>query len=115
MVFLREDMNSDDLSRAMAGQMRFTFTPEAVPFCGRRGRMFLAVVPGVIGIEEIDDLIAHLPENTRLTVAAGALLPGAADHLTMCSRGSRALKIPRDVLTRTLRSATDEKPGETIG
>ncbi len=115
MVFLREGVDPDDLSRAMSGQMRFTYTPEAAPFCGRRGRMLLAVIPGVVGIEEIDDLIARLPENTRLTLAAGALLPGAADHLTKYSRGSRALKIPRDVLTRTLRSATDAQPGETNG
>jgi adenine-specific DNA-methyltransferase len=115
MVFLREGVDSDDLSRAMSGQMRFTYTPEVAPFCGRRGRMLLAVIPGVVGIEEIDDLIARLPENTRLTLAAGALLPGAADHLTKYSRGSRALKIPRDVLTRTLRSATDAQPGETNG
>ena len=112
MVFLRDDVSAEDLARAMAGQMRFTYTPEAAPFCGKRGRMLLAVVPGVVGVEEIDDLVAKLPENTRLTLAAGALLPGAADHLAKVSRGSRALKIPRDVLTRTLRAARDTEPGD---
>jgi adenine-specific DNA-methyltransferase len=115
LVFLREGVDAEDLSRAMCGQMRFTYMPDAVPFCGRRGRMLLAVVSGVIGVEEVDDLIAQLPDGTRLTLAAGALLQGTADHLTKCSRGSRALKIPRDVLTRTLRSATDQQSGETNG
>ena len=112
MVFLRDGVSPTDLARAMAGQMRFTYTPDADPFCGRRGRMMLAVVPGVVGIEEIDDLISQLPEGTRLPLAAGALIPGAADHIVKASRGSRALKIPRDVLTRTLRAAHDPKPGE---
>jgi adenine-specific DNA-methyltransferase len=112
MIFLRDDVSPTDLARAMAGQMRFTYTPEDAPFCGRRGRMRLAVVPGVVGVEEIDELLDKLPDGTRLTLAAGALLPGAADHLTKASRGSRALKIPRDVFARTLRSARDPEPGE---
>ena len=112
MVFLRDDVSAEDLARAMAGQMRFTYTPHEAPFCGKRGRMLLAVVPGVVGIEEIDDLVAKLPDNTRLTLAAGALIPGAADHIAKISRGSRALKIPRDVLTRTLRAARDTDPGD---
>ncbi len=114
-VLLREDVNREDLERAMCGQMRFTYTPNNSPFCGQRGRMLLAVVPGAIGTEELDDLLAQLPDNTRLTVAAGVILHGAADYLTKCSRGSRALKIPRDVLTRTLRSTSDTQPREING
>jgi adenine-specific DNA-methyltransferase len=114
-VLLREDVSRQDLEHAMCGQMRFTYTPHDGPFCGQRGRMLLAVVPGAIGVEEIDDLLAQLPDDTRLTVAAGVLLHGAADYLTKCSRGSRALKIPRDVLTRSLRSASDIQPGENNG
>jgi adenine-specific DNA-methyltransferase len=110
MVFLRDDVDPADLARAMAGQMRFTYMTDNEPFCGRRGRMLLAVFPGVIGVEEMDELVSKLPDDTRVTVAAGALIPGAADHLAKISRGSKALKIPRDVLTRTLRAARDCEP-----
>ena len=73
--------------------------------------MLLAVAPGIVGAEEIDDLVARLPEGCRLTIAAGALIPGAADHLAQTSRGSRAMKIPRDILMRTRRSvAREEEP-----
>lgn len=111
MVFLRDDVDHDDLSRAMAGQMRFTYLPDAAPFCGQRGRMLLAVVSGAVGTEEVDDLVSQLPEGTRLTLAAGALMPGAADYLAKSSRGSKALKIPRDVLTRSLRGAAEDDLG----
>ncbi|MDE2281176.1 MAG: site-specific DNA-methyltransferase [Actinomycetales bacterium] len=110
-VFLREDVSVADLGRAVAGQLRFTYAPDAAPFCGQRGRMLLAVAPGIVGAEEIDDLVARLPEGCRLTIAAGALIPGAADHLAQTSRGSRAMKIPRDILMRTRRSvAREEEP-----
>ena len=111
MVFLRDDVDPDDLSRAMAGQMRFTYLPDATPFCGQRGRMLLAVISGAVGTEEVDDLVSQLPEGTRLTLAAGALVPGAADYLAKSSRGSKALKIPRDVLTRSLRKAAEDDLG----
>ena len=103
MVLLRDDISSDDLARAMCGQLRFAYTPGDAPLVGRRGRMRLAVLSGVIGEEEMDDLLGHLDEAERLTVVAAGFLPGAADHLGSKSKGSRALKVPRDVLTATLR------------
>jgi adenine-specific DNA-methyltransferase len=110
-IFLREDVSVADLGRAVAGQLRFTYAPDAAPFCGQRGRMLLTVAPGIVGAEEIDDLVARLPEGCRLTIAAGALIPGAADHLAQTSRGSRAMKIPRDILMRSRRTvAREEEP-----
>lgn len=112
MVLMRDNIGADDLARAMCGQLRFTHTPGDPTFAGRRGRMMLAVVPGVVGAEQVDDLLDALPEGTRLTVAAGAFVPGVADHLADASRGSRALKIPRDVLARSLRRASDRQEAD---
>ena len=113
LVFLREDVSTADLERAVAGQLRFATTQGEAPFCGRRGRMLLSVVSGVVGVEEIDALVARLPEGCRLTIAAGALIPGAADYLARVSKGSRAMKIPRDVLLRSRRRpAREEESGD---
>lgn len=103
LVLLRDDIDDGQLARAMCGQLRHTHTPADTPLIGGRGRMRLAVLPGVAGIEEITELLGHLHDGELLTVAAGAFTPGTADWLTAQSPGSRALKIPRDVLTRTVR------------
>lgn len=108
MVFLREDVSEVDLSRAMAGQLRFTYLADAQPFCGRRGRMMLAVIAGAVGVEEVEDLVEALPEDARVTVAACAILPDAVGTLTKLSKGSKILKIPRDVLARSLRAVREE-------
>lgn len=103
MVLLRDDINQSDLARAMCGQLRYTYTRDQAPLVGRRGRMRLAVAADIIGPEEIDELVGHLADDELLTVAACGFLPGTADHLTEKSKGSRVLKIPRDVLTATTR------------
>ena len=68
----------------------------------------LAVIAGAVGVEEVEDLVEALPEDARVTVAACAILPDAVGTLTKLSKGSKILKIPRDVLARSLRAVREE-------
>lgn len=97
-------------ARAVAGQLGFD-CDDAPPFCGRRGRMRLAVQDGAVGPQEVADLIARLGERERLTVVAKVVLPGTEEALAVAAPGSRVLKAPRDLLTaptaRRRRGAAD--------
>lgn len=85
-------------ARAVAAQLDFDFDADGLPFCGRRGRMQLAVLDGAVGPEEIRTLIAALDEHDRVTVVAKVVLPGAEQTLASLSNGSRIRKAPRDLL-----------------
>ena len=78
----------------------------AAPFCGRRGRMRLAVIDGAVGQEEVRDLVSRLEEKERLTVVAKVVLPATEDTLAKLSPGSRIRKAPRDLLTAPRRRRT---------
>jgi len=103
LVLLREDLSGTDLARAMCGQLGFIYDADHPPFCGQQGRMRLVVIDGVVGTEEIRNLTEQLADNQRVTIAATAALHGGEDLLKDFSRGSRLLKIPRDVLERSSR------------
>lgn len=98
LVVLADWATNGAFARAVAGQLGFDCTDDA-PFCGRRGRMRLAVLDGAVGPEEIRDLVSRLDERERLTVVAKAVLPETEDTLAKLSPGSRMRKAPRDLLT----------------
>jgi adenine-specific DNA-methyltransferase len=105
-------------ARAVAGQLGFEWQPEAAPLCGVRGRMRLAVVDGLVGPEEVQQIVGALGEKERVTIVAKAVLPGAEDLLTKTSPGSRIRKAPRDLLTagaRRMRRLTDRAERHTSG
>lgn len=102
-VLLTDAAEGETFARAMAAQLGFTYEPDASPFCGRRGRMRLAVYDGPVGPEEVRDVVAHLDPNERVTVVAKVVLPEAAETLAVLSRGSRVRKAPRDVLSPSRR------------
>ena len=85
-------------ARAVAAQLDFDFDEFTRPFCGRRGRMRLAVLDGAVGPEEVRSITAALSENERATIVAKVVLPGAEEMLASLSKGSRIRKAPRDVL-----------------
>ena len=85
-------------ARAVAAQLDFDFDADAAPFCGRRGRMRLAVLDGAVGSEEVRSLVEALAESERATIVAQVVLPGAEATLASLSKGSRIRKAPRDVL-----------------
>lgn len=96
-VLLSEAATNGMFAKAMAAQLDFDFEPNG-PFCGRRGRMRLAVFDGAVGHEEARAVVVALPENERVTVVAKLVLPGAEEMLGVLSKGSRIRKAPRDVL-----------------
>lgn len=71
---------------------------EGRPFCGRKGRMRLAVVDGVAGDAEVDFLVSRLTDGERLTLVAKAATEEAQDRLRTLSPGSRLRTAPRDLL-----------------
>lgn len=113
LVLLREGVTEPALERAMCGQLGFTHTTDTYPFCGVRGRMRLAVLDGIVGPEEVQQLVDSLDISERVTIAGTQSLPGTEDTLAELSRGSRLLKIPRDVLTRTQRRS-ERKEGADL-
>lgn len=99
LVLLADWATNGKFSRAVAGQLGFEFEPDAAPFCGRRGRMRLAVLDGAVGPEEVRDLVGRLEERERVTIVAKVVLPDTEDSLAKLSPGSRIRKAPRDLLT----------------
>ena len=97
-VMLNEEATNGRFARAVAGQLGFDFEIDSAPFCGRRGRMLLAVFDGAVGIEEARELISLLDEKERVTLVAKVILPGTQDFLNSHSPGSRIKKAPRDLL-----------------
>jgi len=98
LVLLADWATNGAFSRAVAGQLGFEFEADASPFCGRRGRMRLAVLDGAIGPEEARELLAQLDERDRLTIVAKVVLTGTEDLVAKLSPGSRVRKAPRDLL-----------------
>ena len=94
-VLLSERATNGTFARAMAAQLDFDFEPDAAPFCGRRGRMRLAVFDGAVGPDEARLLASELAETDRVTVVGKIVLPGAEEALSALSKGSRVRKAPR--------------------
>ncbi len=114
LVLLADWATNGKFSRAVAGQLGFEVTDDA-PYCGRRGRMRLAVLDGAVGPEEVRDLVSRLDDKERLTIAAKIVMPDSEDILAKLSPGSRIRKAPRDLLTpaRRSRRVTAPDPGST--
>jgi adenine-specific DNA-methyltransferase len=114
LVLLADWATNGKFSRAVAGQLGFEFE-DAAPFCGRRGRMRLAVLDGAVGPEEVRDLVSRLEDKERLTIVAKVVLPDSEDTLAKLSPGSRIRKAPRDLLTtaRRTRRVSAPAPGST--
>ncbi len=102
-------------ARAVAGQLGFTFLPDAAPLCGVRGRMRLAVLDGAVGPEEVREIVAVLGDSERVTVVAKVILPGAAEALAEVSRGSKIRKAPRDLLADDIRRSRRRRTARSGG
>jgi len=111
-VMLNDEATNGRFARAVAGQLGFEFESDTSPFCGRRGRMRLAVYDGAVGLEEARELLSLLNEQERVTVVAKVILPGTQELLSANSQGSRIKKAPRDLLLSSSRSVRKSKPDE---
>lgn len=102
-VMLADWATNGRFARAVAGQLGFTFQPDAAPLYGVRGRMRLAVLDGAVGPEEVREIVAALGESERVTIVAKVILPDAEETLAGLSKGSKIRKAPRDLLTDDVR------------
>lgn len=98
-VVLADWATNGRFARAVAGQLGFEFQSDAAPLCGSRGRMRLAVLDGVVGPEEVHQIVGALEDKQRVTIVATSVLPEAESSLAEVSPGSRIRKAPRDLLT----------------
>lgn len=97
MVYLADWATNGRLAEACAAQLHFAldFDP---PFVGRKGRMRLAVVDGLVNEDAVRLLLDVLPEGERLTVCGTAVDPAVRKLLRDERPGSSARKIPQAIL-----------------
>ena len=97
MVYLAEWATNGRLAEACAAQLRFEVVSDP-PFAGRRGRMRLSVVDGLVNADAVRLLVNALPDGERLTVCGTAVDPEARALLRQLRPGSSARKIPQAIL-----------------
>lgn len=100
-VLLSPEATNGTFAKAVAGQLGYEFQPGASPFCGVRSRMRLAVLDGVVGHEEVREIVASLNEGECVQIVGRATLDGAETLLISLSKGSRFTKAPRDLLSNS--------------
>lgn len=86
------------LAEATAAQLGFAYDPDALPFCGRKGRTRLAVVDGLVNEGVVRLLAAELEDDERLTVCGTMVDPAARDVLSELRPGSSLRKVPESIL-----------------
>lgn len=97
LVFLADWATASDLSEAVAAQLGFDYEPDS-PFCGRRGRVRLAVVDGHVTRDVAKALVESLEKGESLSLVATSVDPDVDEALGKMRRGSRARVAPEDLL-----------------
>lgn len=97
MVYLADWATNGRLAEACAAQLHFEVEPDP-PFAGRKGRMRLAVVDGLVNEDAVRLLVQALPDDERLTVCGTAVDPAVRAVLRELRPGSSARKIPQAIL-----------------
>jgi adenine-specific DNA-methyltransferase len=113
-VLLSDEATNGTFAKAVAGQLRYEFQPDAAPLCGVQGRMRLAVLDGAVGDEEVRAVVSALGEGEQVEIVGRSMLEGASATLTQLSKGSKITKAPRDLLTaaRRIRRHADREVDE---
>ena len=99
-VFLSRHATNGAWSKAIAGQLRFTLTPDHPVFCGVRGRQRLAVIDGVANETIINTVVEQLGDREKAVIVAKAATAEAATLLQQLSPGSRIRKAPGDLFPK---------------
>lgn len=99
-VFLSPEATNGAWSKAIAGQLKFTLTPDDPVFCGVRKRQRLAVIDGVADETVVRTVVEHLGEKEKAVIVAKGVLPEAGDLLQRLSPGSRIKKAPEDMFPK---------------
>lgn len=99
-VYRAEFVNTETLTRSVAAQLGYRLIDDPV-FSGVRGRSRLAVIDGVADATAVADIVAALAEGQTAMVAATSVTDDAQTTLRDLSKGSRLIRIPRDLFPRT--------------
>jgi adenine-specific DNA-methyltransferase len=118
LVFLAEWMTNGLLAEATAAQLGFTYATDP-PFSGRKGRIRLAVVDGVVNKSVVSLIVSALPERERVVICGTGVDTDARPLLRELRPGSTLRKIPAALLdeyrsTRQLRFGLAEPDGSEI-
>lgn len=97
LVVLADWATQSALSEATAAQLGFAYV-EDQPFVGRKGKMRLAVIDGLVSQAVVELLLSALPDGERLTICGTTIDDEAAEFLRGRRRGSRIRKIPASIL-----------------
>lgn len=97
-VLLAEWATDTALGEATAAQLGYEYDPDLAPFCGRKGRMRLAVVDGLVNEAVVRLLVAQLPENERLCLCGTMVDPLVREVLRELRPGSSLRKVPESIL-----------------
>ncbi len=99
-VYRAEAVDGSTLRRAVAAQLGYALIEHPV-FTGVRGRSRLAVVDGVVDATAVADIAAALAEGETALVAGTSVTDDAQTTLRELNKGSRVVRIPRDLFPRT--------------
>lgn len=99
-VYRGEGADTATLCRAVAAQLGYALIEHPV-FTGVRGRSRLAVVDGVVDATAVADIAAALAEGETALVAGTSVTDDAQTTLRELNKGSRVLRVPRDLFPRT--------------
>lgn len=99
LVMLTDNARGVALIESVAANLGFQLTPDGHPFHGRKGKMCLVVKEGAVTEEVVDDVLAHLPSDERVTIAALSVPDGVRKYLREKSRGSVIKHVPDDLFS----------------
>lgn len=97
LVFLADWMTNGALAEATAAQLGFVYE-DSPPFAGRKGRIRLAVVDGIVNESVARILVGALPEEERVVICGTGIDTDARPVLRELRPGSTLRKIPAALL-----------------
>jgi adenine-specific DNA-methyltransferase len=98
LVFLAERMTNGALAEATAAQLGYAYEADP-PFAGRKGKIRLAVVDGVVNESVVRLLVSALGNGDRVVVCGTGIDTDARPILRELRPGSTLRKIPAALLS----------------
>jgi adenine-specific DNA-methyltransferase len=99
-IYLSEMAVNGTFARAVCGQLGFRRDITEPVFCGRKGRMRLAVIDGMADEQVVRAVASSLGEDEKAVVVAKGIQEGAAALLRELSPGSKIRKAPDDIFMK---------------
>jgi len=117
-IFLADRLTGGALAEATAAQLGFVHE-DLPPFCGRKGKIRLAVIDGVVNEGVVRLLVEALLDDEKAVVCGTGIDPEARVVLQDLRPGSTLRKVPSALLDRyranTQKIAAHPKASVTVG